>query len=406
MNKILVQVTVLCLLLAGLSSCAGRSAATTTDPQQWSERLARSEMARFPEPWMIEKAKKPRWGYTHGLVVKSMLETAKHTGDSTYFAYAKIYADSLIDADGRIKTMNYTSFNIDNVNPGKILFDLYAATNDNRYKIAMDTLTKQMSEQPRTSEGGFWHKLKYTHQMWLDGIFMASPYLAQYGKEFGQPALFDEAVHQILLIARKTYDPVTGLYYHGWDESRTQRWADKKTGCSANFWSRSIGWYAAAMVDVLEYVPEQTVGRDSVLAIVNNLAAAIVKYQDPQTGVWYQVTDQIGREGNYPESSASALLVYFLAKAVNLGYIDSSYKEAVRKGFDGMIKEFVKEEADGTYTITQCCAVAGLGGNNDKYRDGSYEYYLSEPVIENDPKSVGAFILAAVEVEKCVSINN
>lgn len=362
--------------------------------------MARSEMSRFPEPWMIEKATKPRWGYTHGLVVKSMLETAKHTGDTTYFAYAKIYADSLIDADGTIKTMKYTSFNIDNVNPGKILFDLYAQTGEQRYKVAMDTLVKQMSEQPRTSEGGFWHKLKYTHQMWLDGIFMASPYLAQYGQVFNQPALFDEAIHQILLIGSKTYDPVTGLYYHGWDESRSERWANKESGLSANFWSRSIGWYAAALVDVLEYLPQERAGRDSVLQIVTNLAAAIVKYQDPQSGVWYQVTDQGARQGNYLESSASALFVYFLAKAVNQGYIDGSYREAVRKGFDGMLKTFIKQEPDGTYTITNCCAVAGLGGNNNKYRDGSYEYYLSEPVIENDPKSVGPFILAAIEVER------
>ena len=400
MNKTLVQLTLLCLLVAGISSCGVRRAETASTNMQWSERLARSEMARFPEPWMIEKAKKPRWGYTHGLVVKSMLETAKHTGDSTYFAYAKIYADSVIDAKGRINTMKYTSFNIDNINPGKILFDLYAKTKDNRYMIAMDTLVKQMTEHPRTSEGGYWHKLKYAHQMWLDGIFMASPFLAQYGKEFNQPALFDEAVHQIRLIAQKTYDPVTGLYYHAWDESRTEGWANKETGCSSNFWSRSIGWYAAALVDVLEQLPVQTAGRDSVLFIANNLAAPLVKYQDPKTGVWYQVIDQGDREGNYLESSASALFVYFLAKAVNQGYIDSSYKSVVNKGFEGMIKEFVKEEADGTYTITSCCAVAGLGASGDKYRDGSYAYYLSEPVIDNDPKAVGSFILAAVEVEK------
>lgn len=176
-----------------------------------------------------------------------MLEEWKHTGDSTYYEYAKIYADSLIDTDGHIKTMKYLSFNIDNVNGGKILFDLYAQSGDERYKIAMDTLRKQMAEQPRTSEGGFWHKLRYPHQMWLDGIFMASPYLVQYGSTFQEPALYDEAVKQILLIARKTYDPTTGLYYHGWDESREQKWANPETGCSPNFWSRSIGWYGAAL---------------------------------------------------------------------------------------------------------------------------------------------------------------
>lgn len=362
--------------------------------------LARSEMKRFPEPWMIEKAKKPRWGYTHGLVVKAMLEEWKHTGDKAYYDYAKIYADSLIDANGKIKTMNYLSFNIDNVNAGKILFDLYEQTHDLRYKVAMDTLRKQMSEHPRTSEGGYWHKLKYTHQMWLDGIFMASPYLAQYGATFNEPALFGDVVNQVLLMAKKTYDPATGLYYHGWDESRTQRWANPQTGCSPGFWSRSIGWYAAAMVDVLDYLPTQTMGRDSILTLVNNLAATLVKYQDPKSGVWYQVTDQGARKGNYLESSASALFVYFLCKGMNEGYLDKNYRPAAQKAFDGMMKQFIKKEKDGTYTITHCCAVAGLGGNGGKFRDGSFEYYIGEPVIENDPKSVGAFILAAVEYEK------
>ncbi|MBB4043752.1 unsaturated rhamnogalacturonyl hydrolase [Bacteroides reticulotermitis] len=376
------------------------TASKKVEKEEWSVRLAKSEIKRFPEPWMIEKATKPRWGYTHGLVVKSMLEEWKHTGDSSYYDYAKIYADSLIDANGHIKTMKYLSFNIDNINAGKILFDFYAKTGDQRYKIAMDTLRKQMTEQPRTKEGGFWHKLKYTHQMWLDGIFMASPFLAQYGATFQEPALFDEAVKQILLMAEKTYDPATGLYYHGWDESREQKWANPETGCSPNFWSRSIGWYGAAIVDVLDYLPQETAGRDSVVAILQGLAKSIVKYQDPQSGTWYQVTDQGAREGNYLESSASALFVYTLAKAVNKGYIGKEYIEPIRKAFDGMTKNFLRVEEDGSYTITNCCAVAGLGGDSKRYRDGSFEYYISEPVIDNDPKSVGSFILAAIEYEK------
>ena len=347
MNQNLFKAIIACGIVCFIACTTTKKAET----EKWSERMARSEMKRFPEPWMIEKAKKPRWGYTHGLVVKSMLEAWKHTGDSTYYEYAKIYADSLIDTDGRIKTMKYLSFNIDNVNGGKILFDLYAKTGDERYKTAMDTLRKQMTEQPRTSEGGFWHKLKYTHQMWLDGIFMASPYLVQ---------------------------------------------------CSPNFWSRSIGWYGAAIVDVLDYLPQETAGRDSVIQILQRLAEAIVKYQDPQSGTWYQVTDQGARKGNYLESSATALFVYTLAKAINKGYIGNEYIEPVRKAFNGMTENFTLLEEDGSYTITNCCAVAGLGGDSKRYRDGSFEYYISEPIIENDPKSVGAFILAAIEFEKMI----
>lgn len=389
-----VVLSLLLLLALGITGCSGKKSYAT----QWSERMARSEMKRFPEPWMIENAAKPRWGYTHGLVVKAMLEEWKHTGDKAYYDYAKIYADSLINANGKIR-MQYTSFNIDNICPGKILFDLYEQTQDNRYKIAMDTLRKQLSEQPRTAEGGFWHKLKYTHQMWLDGIFMASPYLAQYAAVFGDTTLYADVVNQITLIARHTYDPATGLYYHGWDESREQKWADPQTGCSPNFWSRSLGWYAAALVDVLDYLPEQQPGRDSILHITQNLAEALAKYQDKNTGVWYQVTTEGGREGNYLESSATALFVYFYSKALNRGYIGHEYNALVKKAFDGMIKTFIQKEPDGTYTLTHCCAVAGLGGDK-KYRDGSFAYYISEPVIENDPKSVGSFILAAIEYEK------
>ena len=304
----------------------------------------------------------------------------------------------LAQEDKEKSTDEFGDFLFSVINAGKILFDFYEKTGDGRYKVAMDTLRKQLTEQPRTSEGGFWHKLIYPHQMWLDGIFMASPYLAQYGNVFKDTTVNADIVNQIKLIARKTYDPKTGLFYHGWDESKTQNWANKETGCSPNFWSRSIGWYAAAVVDILDYMPAQFEGRDSIMTIINTLAEGIVKYQEPETGVWWQVTDQNNRKGNYLESSASSLFVYFLCKAVNKGYIPVEYKAAAERGFNGLIKQFIKEEPDGSYTITNCCAVAGLGGKGN--RDGSFAYYIGEPVIENDPKSVGSFILAAIEYEK------
>ena len=191
------------------------------------------------------------------------------------------------------------------------------------------------------------------------------------------------------------------MYYHAWDESRVEAWANKETGLSANFWSRSIGWFAIALVDVLDYLPADTQGRDEILSIVSKLAPAILKYQDKNSGVWYQVTDQGTRQGNYLESSATAMFVYFLSKAMNKEYIDKSYLPQTQKAFDGMIKQFIRHEADGSYTITQGCAVAGLGGDK-VYRDGSFEYYISEPIIDNDPKAVGAFILAAIEYEKLI----
>lgn len=393
------SILILIALSATLVSCGQQN-----EERPWSEKMADSEMVRFPELWMIEKATKPRWSYTFGLVAKSMLELWKVTGDQKYFDYARLYADSLITDGGQIKTYSMQSYNIDNISPGKILFDLYAQTGDPRYKQAIDTLYSQMQTHPRTSEGGYWHKLKYPHQMWLDGIYMASPFLVQYAATFSEPALYDDVINQITTIAWHTYDERTGLFYHGWDESRQQSWADKETGTSPGFWSRSMGWYAAALVDVLDFLPENQEGRDSILAIMNSLASGIKKYQDPASGVWYQVTDQGNREGNYLESSGSALFVYFLSKALNNHYIDQSYRDTAQKGFDGIIRHFIKQEENGTFTITHCCAVAGLGGDG-KPRDGSFEYYISEPVIENDPKSTGSFILAAIEMEKLQKSN-
>ncbi len=382
-----------------LSSCKGKETKTEKEDDRWSVRMAQSEMVRFPEAWMIEKAKSPRWGYTHGCVAKAMLDMFDYTGDSVYYNYAKGYADTLITKEGQIKTYRMDKFNIDNINPGKILFRLYKATGNQRYKIAIDTLVAQMAIHPRTKEGGYWHKKIYPHQMWLDGIYMASPFLAEYAKDFNKPEIFDDVINQIKLMDKNSYDSKAGLFYHGWDESKEQKWADKSTGRSPNFWTRSIGWYAMALVDVLDYLPQNHSERNDVIEIINKIAKGAVKWQDEKSGVWYQVTNKGDKEGNYLESSGSSMLVGFLYKAMNKGYIGKEYKAAADKGFDGLVKEFIKKEDNGTYTITNCCAVAGLGGEK-KYRDGSFEYYISEPVIENDPKSVPTFIWAAMEHEK------
>jgi alpha-L-fucosidase 2 len=361
----------------------------------WATKMADSEISRHPEAWMIENAKVPHWGYTHGCVAKAMLDLFEQTCDSTYFNYAKGYADSLITARGIIKTYQKDKYNIDNINAGKILFRLYEATGERCYKIAIDTLVAQMLTHPRTSEGGFWHKKIYPHQMWLDGLYMASPFLAEYAKTFNKPEVFDDVLTQIKLMDKHSYDAKSGLFYHGWDESREQKWADKTTGHSPNFWSRSLGWYAMALVDVLDFLPQNHPDRKEVLTIVEKMAKGISRWQDKKTGVWYQVTNEGDRKGNYLESSGSCMFVYFLYKAVDKGYIGTKYKTVAGKGFDGILQQFIKEESNGTCTITNCCSVAGLGGSG-KYRDGSFEYYVGEPVIENDPKSVAPFIWVGI----------
>ena len=394
MNRNLLKLIVACGAACFIACTAPQKAET----EKWSERMARSEMKRFPEPWMIEKAKVPRWGYTHGLVVKSMLEEWKHTGDSTYYEYAKIYADSLIDTDGHIKTMKYLSFNIDNVNGGKILFDLYEQTKDEKYKKAIDLLRSQLDTHPRNEDGGFWHKKVYPNQMWLDGIYMGAPFYAEYAFRNNRVQDYQDIVNQFITVARHTYDPKNGLYRHACDVSRKERWADPVTGQSQHSWGRAMGWYAMAFVDALDFIPKHEAGRDSMLVILNNIAAQVKRIQDPKTGLWYQVLDKSGEKGNYLESSCSTMFVYALFKAVRKGYIDKSYLKVALKGYQGILDNFIEVDKDGVVTITKACAVAGLGGKN--YRMGDYTYYINETIRSNDPKAVGPFIMASLEWER------
>jgi unsaturated rhamnogalacturonyl hydrolase len=261
----------------------------------------------------------------------------------------------------------------------------------------MDTLVRQLKNQPRTLEGGFWHKLIYQHQMWLDGLYMASPFLAHYGAEFGQPELVDDAVKQFLLCHKHTYDAATGLYHHAWDESKSQRWADPETGHSPNFWGRSIGWWFMALVDALDYIPADHSGRDEMIGYIKGLAETLPKYQDAD-GLWYQVIDQPTREGNFPEASVTTQCMYAYAKAVNHGYIDAKWRAVAEKAFDGLKRKLIVENADGTLTLTRCCQVGGLGGN--PYRDGSFEYYIGEKMRDNDAKATGPFIMGCLELGK------
>jgi unsaturated rhamnogalacturonyl hydrolase len=393
--KFSISSKVTCFLLL-MSMVSGYAQDQHLQPLPWSVRMAQSEMKRFPVAWQYE-TKAPFWGYHQGVVFKAMIDLWQHTRDRNYFNYAHAYADSVIRDDGSIKTYKAEAYNIDMINTGKILFAFYRETVNPKFSKAIRTLRDQMRTQPRTSEGGFWHKLRYPHQMWLDGLYMGSPFLAQYAGSYAEGLLYDDVTNQVKLMAKHTYDETTGLYYHAWDESKQQKWANKETGQSPNFWGRSMGWFAMALVDILDYLPEDHPDRKEIIGIVNNVAAGIVKYQDPSSGVWFQVMDQGTRQGNYLESTASSMFVYFLFKAVRKDYINKQYLPAAKKGFDGLIANFIREESDGTISLTKCCAVAGLGG--DPYRDGSYEYYINERIRDNDPKGIGPFIWASIEYE-------
>jgi unsaturated rhamnogalacturonyl hydrolase len=249
-----------------------------------------------------------------------------------------------------------------------------------------------------TSENGFWHKQIYPYQMWLDGIYMASPFYAEFGKMVGEPAAFDDVARQITLIERHSRDAKTGLLYHGWDESKQQPWADRKTGCSPCFWGRALGWYAMAIVDVLDNLPHDHAQRPAILAVFARLAAAVAQVQDKASGLWYQVLDQGQHEGNYLEASGSGMFVYALAKAVRLGIVDASYLDIARRGYQGLVSRLIVVDDQGLLNLEKVCGAAGLGGN--PYRDGSYAYYVNERIVRNDYKGVGPFILASVEIEQ------
>ncbi len=315
-----------------------------------------------------------------------------------YSDYMQAYIDYFVQDSGVIHGHKINDYNIDRVRPGLNMIDLYQRTGDEKYKMAIETLVKQMENQPRTKSGGFWHKRIYPYQMWLDGLYMASPFLARYARDFNQPKWFDEVTFQIKVVYKRTLDANTGLVYHAWDESRVERWCNPETGQSKHFWSRATGWYMMALVDVLDYLPEKHADRDSVILILNNLSGALLKVQDDSTGLWYQVLDMGGREGNYLEASGTAMFIYAFAKGAKNGYLDQKYLDIANKAFDSMVKVMVKTGEDGLPVLANTCGACGLGGN--PYREADYNYYITEKQIDNDQKGVAPFILAAIELNK------
>lgn len=356
----------------------------------WSVRVAQSVMRLSP------RAVLDKWDYTAGLMLVALHRVGVATHDPAYDAYVKRSVDALVQPDGRIAGYDGSEFNLDQINEGRALFPLIDATNDARYTKAADPLREQLRDQPRTSEGGFWHKKIYPQQMWLDGLYMAEPFYAEYALRHGDTTALNDVTHQFLLVARHLRDPKTGLYYHAWDAAHTQPWADSATGLSQIFWGRAVGWYLMAAIDVLDYLPKTHHDRPELVRVVQQLAAAVARVQDPLTGVWWQVLDQPDRARNYLEASASAMFTYAFAKGARLGYLDPEYRALANRAFDGMLAQFVTVKPDGLVSIGGICKVAGLGGNPP--RDGSYAYYVSEPVVADDYKGVGAFVLAAVEL--------
>ena len=336
-----------------------------------------------------------KWTYEQGVTSKAMEAVWYQTGDAKYFNHIKTGMDFWLNEDGTHKDYKLDEYNIDHITPGRAMLMLYKVLGDAKYKKSIDLFRAQLKTHPRTQEGGFWHKKIYPYQMWLDGLYMGEPFYLEYSNLFGEDN-YNDIANQFVWMEKHARDPKTGLLYHGWDESRQQKWANKETGLSPHVWGRAMGWYAMALVDVLDSFPKNHPRRAELVAILQREAAAIEKYQD-KDGLWWDIIDLPGKEKNYHESSASAMFVYALAKGVRQGNLPEKYLKVAEKGWAGIKKEFIKELPDGNLNWEGTVSVSGLGGN--PYRDGSYDYYMSEKLRTNDAKGLGPAIMAAVEME-------
>ncbi|MDT0687405.1 glycoside hydrolase family 88/105 protein [Autumnicola psychrophila] len=394
MKKNIKHVALLLFLSLLLVQCKARTKQIENQVDKtYSEWMAESEMERRDD--------EPHWSYVSGLVNTAILNVWEINGNQKYYDYVKTtFVDQLIDSTGNIMGYEKEEFNIDHINAGKMLFPIYEKTGDERYRDAVELLMDQLREHPRVSEGGFWHKKIYTNQMWLDGLYMGAPFYAEYVKNFGDPSAFNDITNQFLLMEKHLLDEETGLYYHGWDESKSIFWADPQTGRSENFWGRGMGWFYMALIDVLDFLPEDHKDREKIVEMYTNLTDALLRYRDEETGLWYQVVNMPNREGNYLESSCASMFTYGMFKGMKKGILDEgNYLQPAIKAYNGILRNFIEVEANGNLTINSVCSVAGLGPEGNTRRDGSFEYYISEPVVSNDGKATGPFILASLMVE-------
>jgi unsaturated rhamnogalacturonyl hydrolase len=363
----------------------------------WSVRTAISIMERCPRLYEA-KGYKGKWSYDYGVILKGFERVWKLTGEDKYFTYIKNNMDYFVQEDGSIKGYRLDEYNIDHINNGKMLFILYKETGEEKYKKAAELLRKQLQSHPRTSEGAFWHKQIYPYQIWLDGLYMGSPFYAEFQTTYCNGEGLEDVIRQFRISYQHLLDKETNLLYHAWDERKVQPWADTNTGLSENFWGRSMGWYLLAIVDTLEIIPKDTEDREFLVQILSKTLKALVNYQDPASGVWYQVTDKVDAKGNYLEASCSSMFVCAIARGIRLGVLDrQEWEEQLVKSHQGLLDEFVLLTKEGWVNLNKNCQVAGLGGEDE--RDGTYTYYISEPVICNDQKGLGAFLQALAEFE-------
>ena len=385
--------------------------------RHFSEWMTASEMKRVPESCKLDFSKKPKWSYVMGIELESMLDTYLRHGGDEIFDYCKAYTDTMIMADGTIRNYKLEDYNLDNIRTGHFIARMHDIAPEDKNFTAMKTLAKQLEKQPRTKEGVYWHKAIYSYQVWLDGIYMGLPYSALTAAKLYSPKkaakIYDDAVEQVKKTYERTLDPSTGLNRHAWDENRDMFWSDNTTGLSQHCWGRAQGWYVMALLELLDALPENYSRRHEVAELLERTLDAVVKWQDNESGLWYQVMDRPDGKGNYHEATCSSMFAYAMLKGARKGYISERFKDNGIKAYSGIVNRLLKVNPDLTISLSGCCAVAGLGPGmspsvakaapglkENLRRDGSYEYYLSEPVRDNDPKGVGPFIWASLEMEQ------
>lgn len=345
---------------------------------------------------LVREGKPNKWNYIDGCMITALLSLYEMTGNDRYFKFAKDFVDYFVQEDGSIRTYDVKEYNLDNINTASNLFFLYDKTGDEKYKKALDLVRTQLDTMPRTKEGSFWHKDIYPNQVWLDGLYMAEPFYMRYETKFRNMEKCNDVIHQFKNVEKYMKDEKTGLYYHGYDESREMYWADPKTGCSPNFWLRSLGWFSLALTETAMACDEALYyEKRYLIGLLEKLVDALIPFQD-KSGMFYQVPDKPDDERNYLETSGTALIAYAILKAVRLGFISPRYAAVGEKAFDGICESYLSKNEDGTLKLGGICLVAGLGGA--QHRDGSLEYYFSEPVVENEAKGVAPFLLAYTEI--------
>lgn len=387
-------VILICLFSFGCSFKSNDKKNIQND-RKWSVRMANTVMVHSDRLiYYIDR--NPKWAYDVaflGMAVDRLGDI-----DIKYSKYMEDWVSYFVKSNGSVTDYRPDEYNLDRIFPGRNVIKMYERHHNTKYRIALDNFIQQLNTQPKTLSGGFWHKKIYPWQMWLDGIYMASTYMAQYAKEFNKPEWFDAACQQAKMIYEKTLDAESGLLMHAWDESHFQKWCDPETGKSHYPWSRAMGWYIMAVEDILEFLPSEHPDRPALVSILRKSCSALLKVRDPRTGLWYQVLNMGGKEGNYLEGSGSAMYAYAFARGAHKGYLDKEYLDIAGRAFDGIIKELITTDENGLITMHNICGGCGLGGT--PYRDGSYEYYVNEKRIDNDPKGVAPFILAAIELDR------